>query len=534
MKYPVLATTNAFEHRGWASRIAGWIFFSITLWITLPIPLSAQVDTAWVRRYNGPGNAGDYAHNIFVDDSGYVYVTGGSWGIGTCYDYATIKYDPDGDTVWVRRYNGTGNDSDEGDVVVVDDSGNVYVTGYSYGSSTNSDCATIKYFPNGDTAWTRRYDGCANVYNYIARSLALDNSGNVYVACESETYSTSTDYATIKYYPNGDTAWTRRYNGTYNGADVPCALAIDDSGNVYVTGGSQGSGTNLDYATIKYDPNGDTIWVRRYNGAGNDYDRAYALVLDNAGNVYVTGGSQGFGTSLDYTTIKYYANGDTAWVRSYDGPANGWDWANAMAIDSSGNVYVTGESQGLNGTADYATVKYYSNGDTAWSRRYNGPGNDFDRAYAVEVDSAGNVYVTGGSKGWGTDLDYATIKYYPNGDPAWCMRYNGPANAWDDARNMTLDNLGNVYVTGHGEGMWQDYATIKYVQTTGINEDSAYSVKQSAFYTTIFSGPLLLPKGKKCKVFDITGRVVMPDKIKPGIYFIEVDGILTKKVVKVR
>lgn len=52
--------------------------------------------------------------------------------------------------------------------------------------------------------------------------------------------------------------------------------------------------------------------------------------------------------------------------------------------------------------------------------------------------------------------------------------------------------------------------------------------------TTIFSGPLLLPEGKNCKVFDITGRVVMPDKIKPGIYFIEIDGKITQKVVKVR
>jgi hypothetical protein len=54
------------------------------------------------------------------------------------------------------------------------------------------------------------------------------------------------------------------------------------------------------------------------------------------------------------------------------------------------------------------------------------------------------------------------------------------------------------------------------------------------FGTTIFSGPLLLPEGENCRVFDITGRVVMPDKIKPGIYFVEVDGQIIKKVVKIR
>ena len=534
MDFSAFNKMSAVERGGWIHKTARWILLLMTLWIFFPISGAAQVDTAWVRRYNGSGNAGDYAHYITVDDSGYVYVTGGSWGLNTNYDYATIKYYPNGDTAWVRRYNGPANGPDEGDVVAVDNSGNVYVTGYSDRAGTYYDCATVKYYRNGDTAWVRRYNGSADPFNYIARWLALDNSGNVYVACESESYATSTDYATIKYYSNGDTAWVRMFNGPGNGSDVPCALAVDNSGYVYVTGGSQGSGTNMDYATIKYDPSGDTVWVRRYNGLGNDYDRAYALAIDNAGYVYVTGGSQGFGTSLDYTTIKYYPNGDTVWVRRYDGPAVGWDWANAMEIDSSGNVYVTGESQGLNGSADYATVKYYSNGDMAWARRYNGPGNDYDRAYAVAVDGEGNVYVTGGSQGWGTNLDYATIKYYPNGDPAWVTRHNGPANAWDDARWLALDNLGNVYVTGHGEGIWQDYATIKYVQPTEIHEEDAYGVGKNAISTTIFGGILQLPKGKKCKVFDVTGRVVLPKHMKPGIYFIEIDGVVTRKVVKVR
>jgi len=533
IKFPFFVSIEALGRKYPASSIAGWILFSITVWLVLPIPLSAQVDTAWVRRYNGPGNAGDYAHYITVDDSGYVYVTGGSWGLGTSYDYATIKYYPNGDTAWLRRYNGPASGNDEGDVVAVDDQGNVYVTGYSDGSGPGNYCVTIKYYPNGDTAWIRRYDGPASYWNE-AFGIAVDDSGNVYVACESIGSGTSADYATIKYYPNGDTAWVRRYNGPGNGEDVVYALAVDNAGCVYVTGGSQGSGTNMDYATIKYDPDGDTVWVRRYNGPGNDYDRAYALKIDSAGNIYVTGGGQGFGTSLDYTTIKYYPNGDTAWVRRYDGPAVGWDWANAMAIDGSGNVYVTGESQGLNGSADYATIKYYPNGDTAWIRRYNGPGNDYDRAYAIAVDTSGGVYVTGGSQGYGTNLDYTTIKYYPNGDPTWVMRHNGPANAWDDARWLALDNVGNVYVTGHGEGTWQDYATIKYVQTTAIGENDVHSIKQTTIYATILRGPLQLPEGKKCRVFDIAGRVVEPDKMKPGIYFVEIDGVVTQKVVKVK
>jgi hypothetical protein len=87
-------------------------------------------------------------------------------------------------------------------------------------------------------------------------------------------------------------------------------------------------------------------------------------------------------------------------------------------VDGSGNVYVTGGSVGSGPGQDYATIKYYANGDTAWVRRYNGPGDNSDGASAVAVDGSGNVYVTGGSVGDGTGGDFATIKYFqaPRGD----------------------------------------------------------------------------------------------------------------------
>ncbi|HEX7401620.1 MAG TPA: SBBP repeat-containing protein, partial [candidate division Zixibacteria bacterium] len=178
------------------------------------------------------------------------------------------------------------------------------------------------------------------------------------------------------------------------------------SGNVYVTGSSYGNGTYYDYATIKYYPDGDTAWVRRYNVLGYSDDYASAIAVDISGNVYVTGGSNG-----DYATIKYYPNGNTAWVRRYNGPGNSNDLPLAIAVDGSGNVYVTGWSYGSGTNGDYATIKYYPDGDTAWVRRYNGPGNDFDVANDIAVDGSGNIYVTGDSYGSGTNSDYATIKY---------------------------------------------------------------------------------------------------------------------------
>jgi hypothetical protein len=388
--------------------------FILVILLLCSISASAQsVDTAWVRRYNGPGNDYDWAWAIAVDGSGNVYVTGGRVGSGTDYDFATIKYYPDGDTAWVRRYNGPGNSLDQAYAIAVDDSGNVYVTGYSFGSGTYGDYATIKYYPEGDTAWVRRYNGPDNSGDQ-ARAIAVDGSGNVYVTGPSYGSVTNYDYATIKYFPNGDTAWVRRYNRPWNGYDWAEAIAVDGSGNVYVTGySSSGSRAGYDYTTIKYYPDGDTAWMRRYDG-GTDHDWAYAIAVDGSGNVYVTGASWGWwgsGISRDYATVKYYPDGDTAWVRRYNGPDNLDDYAYAIAVDDSSNVYVTGESPGSGTGDDYTTIKYYPNGDTAWLRRYDGPGTVWDGALAIAVDGSGNVYVTGKSWGSGTYYDYATIKY---------------------------------------------------------------------------------------------------------------------------
>jgi streptogramin lyase len=96
-------------------------------------------------------------------------------------------------------------------------------------------------------------------------------------------------------------------------------------------------------------------------------------------------------------------------VKTYNGPAKKADSAKAIAVDSSGNVYVTGTSSGA--TDDYATIKYNTNGKQLWVKRYNGPADSFDGAYAIAVDSSGNVYVTGWSYGLDGTSDMATIKY---------------------------------------------------------------------------------------------------------------------------
>ncbi len=439
-----------------------------SLFISLPV-YAQPVDTAWVRSYNGPANSYDEATAIAVDNSGNVYVTGGSENVAGDDDFVTIKYLANGDTAWLRTYNGPGNDGDRGNAVAVDASGNAYVTGNSKGSMSYDDYATIKYYPNGDTAWVRRYNGLSDTSD-AAWAVDVDQSGGVYVTGRAHDIEFYDDYVTIKYNPDGTWGWGAGYNGDAAASyDQAAAIQVDDSGYVYVTGES--GITHRDYATIKYSPTGSRVWAKRYNGPGNDYDAAWAMAVDGSGNVYVAGGSTG--GSVDYATIKYNSNGDTAWVRRYDGPANDWDEAYAIAVDGSGNVYVTGFADGWI-SGDILTIKYYPNGDTAWVRRYSGSGDGFDGGLGVAVDDSGNVYVAGPGTGNGTGFDYTTIKYDSTGSIVWVQTYDGPASGSDWLAAMRIDAAGNVYVTGssHGVESDADCLTIKYTQNQLLRGDA--------------------------------------------------------------
>ncbi len=330
--------------------------------------------------------------------------------------------------------------------------------------ATATDCCR----GNVQEEWVARYEGPGGGWDH-AFDLGVDGSGNVYVTGRSEGSGTGNDYATIKYGPDGTEQWVARYDGPASGSDWAWALAIDGLDHVYVTGRSYGSSTGYDYTTIKYAPDGTERWVARYDGPSSSSDTAWDLAIDASDNVYVTGGSYGSGLRTDYATIKYRPDGTERWVARYDGPAGGGDQASALAVDASGNVYVTGQSEGADTDDDYATVKYGPDGSELWAARYDGPGSGHDNARDLAVDGAGNVYVTGGSCDPGgpdvTECDYVTIKYGPDGTELWVARYDGPGSEFDWPGELAVDGEGNVYVTGQadaGPPADSDFTTIKY------------------------------------------------------------------------
>ena len=426
-----------------------------------------------------------YVVGLAVDNSGNVSVTGDAFD-GNNYVHLTIKYSGAGVALWTNYGN-------EVSAITADSSGNVFVTGlgtvayssagvplwtnsYGHGSAIAADSSgnvfvtgsgTVAYSSAGVPLWTNISGGSA---------IATDSSGNAIV-----TGVSFGDYVTIKYSKAGVPLWTNVYAGPGSGQVVLPFVAVDSSGNVFIAGES-GLNGNYDFVTVAYSGTGSRLWTNAYGGPANENDMANAIAVDKSGNVFVAGRTDGNSSSADYVTIKYSNAGAPLWTNRYNGPANLYDEVTAIAVDASGSVFVTGNS-GYGVSADYATLAYSSTGVALWTNCYNGPGNGADYARAVAVDSNGNLFVTGESFGSSSASDFATIKYSSSigrlaierdGSDGLFIRYTG-------APDVTYRLQRAASVTG----AWSDLATNTAPASGLIEYHETSPPPGQAFYRTV-------------------------------------------------
>ncbi len=317
----------------------------------------------WATRYNGTANGFDEGYDIAVDGSGNVYVTGGTITTTSNANFITIKYNSLGVQQWATTYSNTNNATqiETAYAIHLDGAGNVYVTGSSYANATNdNDIATVKYNNSGVQQWVSRYNGPGSVYD-SGSDIVVDGVGDVFVTGYARDLvgTTNYSYATLKINPAGVQQWASIYDGPGNEYDAASSITITPAGNLAVTGRSLGTAaTAEDMATILYDPNGNAIWVRRYDGGVVNYDEGYAVAADSSNRIFVTGYSYKGSSNNDFVTIKYEANGDTSWIVKYNGSANNSDQSYAIALGPTAEIYVGGMSKGIGTNEDFTVVKY--------------------------------------------------------------------------------------------------------------------------------------------------------------------------------
>jgi len=275
----------------------------------------------------------------------------------------------------------------------------------------------------------------------LANGVATDSSGNVYVTgktkggldgCKSAGVE---DLFVVKYNSSGTKQWTNQLGSSSR--DSANDVATDSSGNIYVTGttyweldGNTSAG-KADLFVVKYNSSGTWQWTKQ-NGTDR-YDEARGVATDSSGNVYVTGYTEGgldgntSAGNADLFVVKYNSSGSKQWTNQLG--TSSTDTANGVATDSSGNVYVAGGTYGGldgntgSGVNDLFVVKYNSSGTKQWTKQLGTSSND--RAHGVATDSSGNVYVTGYTAG-GLDgntiagfFDLFVVKYNSSGTKQW-------------------------------------------------------------------------------------------------------------------
>lgn len=450
--------------------------------------ISSQINQEWVNIYSGHGSFTELK-GMTINKNSDVYVTGFSHTINGDL-YVTRKYSSSGSVLWHDEIS-SGTYGVPYDITI-DDSGYVYITGYYDFSNQDKNIFIIKYSPDGDTVWTKKF----NILNSeeIGVSITLDKSRKLLI-----TGWTNNNLITVKYSLDGDYIWHRIFQPP-TGYVIPKKIITDDSNNIYCAGVNVYSGSKL--FLIKYDSSGNLNWVQYENGDIEGYDPKNMISVDSRNNIYMIGSSQDTSTMGQMLVCKFKSDGNLIRKNTlYSGQCN------SLVIDSEDNSYVTGYSHQVSST-DISVFKLDSALNTIWYNNYSQSGNSVEQGRSISLSSNGNVYVLG--DGYSSNFtSVITLKYSNNGIFKWIKNYsNGNLGV-----KVIVNDSNEVFVSGISQ---YKYVTVKYsgdLTSIGNNQNiltSDFSLLQNypnPFNpSTVINFTINSKRNVKLIVTDISGK----------------------------
>lgn len=490
---PPVATPTPTNQVKTAPQFSGSPTAPATVFVSEPLPkpkpapakFLSEGKTLWAQRYESLEDEKDSEPtSVKADANGNIYVCGFVQTLHNDVDFLVVKYSSDGKLLWRQRWNGPGNDCDRARCMALDSRANVYVTGESYNGDREKggrdwDIALVKFDTNGVKQWENLYNG-GKWDDDRAIGVCVDTEDKVYLGGVSHSPDHKAEYVLLKYDKDGRALFPQpiTYSSPAAGhEDVDIGLedfVVDAKGSLYLMAEivyTRKSGDN--YCLIaKYDYHGNQIWMRRFSGEAREGDKGRKIALDSTGNIFVTGvgftpNSGRQGTGEDIFVVKYDTAGNEIWKTYYrDELTPGIP--DGLAIDAEGSVLVSGTMGAPHKI--HVALKFNTEGKLAWKRRYPTYGVAI-RLQGIVADSTNSAYVigkacdTGATKSSQALGDIVATKYSPSGEILWQRAYLGPTADQGKARALLIqkDQKGSIFSLGQSQGKrFLDMVVIKY------------------------------------------------------------------------
>lgn len=484
--------------------------------------LAAGQTHRWAYRYNGPhGDIGDMV-NYMHETSGGSILLGGR-GIDNGLSCALlVEVSPAGAETWVGVLDSVipwAMCRAQGGRAIV--AGERLATWDGDGNPWNNDATIVCVTVGSGEAWRYSFDYSTPSSNEDVLRVIQAQSGNVYAI---GTVNNSLCFWALDG-SNGDLLDRVEMTGPGGASLLAGDICCSPGGEVYFSG-QYLDGSNFNVLVQKYEPGG-TGWATIYDGHGFD-DYAPRIAVSPAGGVIVAGYTKVDNSTSNLLVVNLSPlTGNREWTYEYSFAGLG-DLARDLAFDDAGNIYVTGGSTSQTTGPDFVVLSLTNGGQERWVDRYAGPTFSDDYGMAIDVGGDGNIYAFGNSKGTGYNWDFCAVSLTPTGERRWVHRYDAGDDEFVNPQCGLYAADGNIYIGGSGDGgVGGVQMLLESVNPAAGIADQGRTVARRVPGATIVRGTLRLGSGPAAlfaadgsKVRDLAAGENDLGDVAPGAYVV--------------